>query len=119
MTFYKIIQKPEALVVRLSNKNPDKKFYPKWRVIGQNLEQQVAIHEMLPEATIGLYIQDGTIYRIFDEETVLRNQQHPGELLGIGIPCVVLLIGERMFFVPKQCVIMLTDKEIERVCHTP
>lgn len=110
--FYKVTQRPEALAVRLSSKNPDKKFYPKWRVVGQNLDQQVAIHGNLAEKTIGLYLQDGTIYRIADEDSVLRNQQHPGELL--RIPCVVLLVGEQRFYVPTQCVRVLTDKEIEK-----
>jgi hypothetical protein len=111
--FYKITQRPEALAVRLSNKNPDKTFYPKWRVVGQDLQRQVAIHGNLPEKTMGLYLQDGTIYRIHDEETVLRKQNHSGELL--GIPCVVLLIGELKFYIPKQCVRVMLDAEIEKM----
>lgn len=97
--FYKVTQQTTAPGIRLSPKNPDKKFYPKWHVKGQSVDQ-VAISIDLPEGTIGLYLSDGEI-------------DYAGAAI-TTIPCVVLLINEQRFYIPKQCVRLVSDKEIEK-----
>ena len=97
--FYKVTQRPTAPGIRLSPKNPDKKFYPKWYIIGQN-DDHISVVTDIPESTIGLYLSDGEV-------------QHGGSNI-TTVPCVVLLINEQRFYIPKQCVRLVSEKEIEK-----
>lgn len=97
--FYKVTQRPTALGIRLSPKNPDKKFYPRWHIVGQS-DDHVSITVDIPESTVGLYLSDG--------------EAQYGGMNITTVPCVVLLINEQQFYIPKQCVRLLSDKEIEK-----
>jgi hypothetical protein len=91
-----VTQRPTALGIRLSPKNPDKNFYPKWKIPGQSRDR-VAIATDVPHGTVGLYISDGE---------ALYGSTSP-------VPCVLLLIGEQRFYIPKQCVRLVSNEEIE------
>jgi len=97
--FYKVTQRPTALAIRLSPKKPDRVFYPKWHITGQNIDF-VAVTEDIPVDTIGLFLADG-------------EAQYAGANV-TAVPCVLLLVGEQKLFVPKQCVSLVSDKEIEK-----
>lgn len=94
-------QRPTALGIRLSPKNPDKKFYPKWIVPGQS-NDYVAVTADIPEGTLGLYVRDGEAQHCSNNTIV---------------PCVILLVGEHRFYIPKQCVRLVSDKEIEKALN--
>jgi hypothetical protein len=57
----------------------------------------VAIPTEMPYNTFGLYVSDGEAWYGFTS----------------AVPCVVLLIGEQLFHIPKQCVRLVSEKEIE------
>lgn len=97
--FYKITQEPTALGVRLSLKNPDKTYYPKWHVKLQS-DDMVAIKVDVPVGTIGLYLSDGEI-------------EYAGASI-TAIPCVFLLINDQRLYVPKHCVRVVSQQEIEK-----
>jgi hypothetical protein len=98
--FYKTTQRPTALGIRLSPKNPDKKFFPKWHIEGQG-EDVVSITENIPENTIGFFLGFG--------------EARYGGMNITSVPCVMLLIGERVLYVPEQCVRLVSDEEIRNV----
>jgi hypothetical protein len=102
MSFYKLIQEPETLAVRLSPKRPEKTFHPKWHVKGQDVDY-VAIGKMLPSGIFGLYLGEGEIYYHNSSAST--------------IPCVLLLIGEQRWYIPEQSVTVLSEKEIEQVLN--
>jgi hypothetical protein len=101
MSFYKITQQPDALAIRLSAINPDKKFYPKWHVVGQNEKIDVAVTIMVPFGTLGLYLGEGTIHRSH------RDQKE------YDIDCYILLINDQRLYVPKQLARAVSVKEME------
>lgn len=105
MPFYRVTQQGEALAIRLSVKRPDKKFHPSWWVVGQDTENLVAINVMIPTNTIGLFLEYGKIYK------GTYPHSHPN-VVGV-IDCVVLLVDDQRFYIPKQCVRLISEKEIE------
>lgn len=98
--FYKVIQQGDTMAVRLSPKNPERKYHPKWQVVGQSVDV-VAISVTVRYGTLGLYLGNGEV-------------QYKGASTN-RIPCVLLLVGEQKLFIPKQCVMVLSQKEIEKV----
>lgn len=102
MPFYQVTQKNDCVAIRLSVKNPDKKFYPKWYITGQR-DDMVAVTTDLPYGTIGFYLGDG-------------EAQYAGSNI-TAVPCVILLVNEQKLYVPKQCVRLISEKEIKKALN--
>jgi hypothetical protein len=99
--FYRVNQQPNAPGIRLSPKNPDRKYHPKWSIVGQSSEH-VAVTTTVPYGTLGLHLSDS-------EAVFLPNRDG-----GVSVPCMFLLINDQRLYVPKQCVIPVTNEEIEK-----
>lgn len=104
MPFYRVTE--DAVTIRLSLKNPEKKFFPKWTVVGQS-DQEVAIHSVMGMNAIGLYLGDRVAYRL----QIIGKKQN----LTVPIPCVELLVGDMKQIVPKQFVTLLSQEEINEM----
>lgn len=101
--FYKVTA-PSGLGIRLSPKNPDKKYFPKWHIEGQG-EDAVSITEIIPKNTIGFFLGFGGA----------RRRRGHGGMDITRVPCVMLLIGEQVLYVPEQCVRVVSNEEIQNV----
>jgi hypothetical protein len=100
---YKISQIPDCVGFRLSRKNPEKPYLSRYLICNENGEEQdesefVIVTETLPKGTVGFFIRDSYIKH--------KNSQTP-------IPCVLLLMNEKMLHVPAQCVHNISQQEME------
>lgn len=102
MPFYQVTQKNDCLAIRLSIKNPDRQFHPKWHIPGQR-DDMVAIATILPYGTMGFYLGD--------------DEAHYDGSITSAVPCVILLVNEQRLYVPKQCVRLISEKEIEKTLN--
>lgn len=99
MPFYRVTE--DAVTIRLSIKNPEKTYFPKWYIVGQS-DQEVAIHSVMGENVIGLYLGDRMAYRVNVPD----------------IPCIELLVGDIKQIIPKQFVTLLSQEEIEEMIES-
>lgn len=108
MPFYRVTE--DAVTIRLSLKNPEKKFYPKWAVVGQS-DQEVAIHSVMGMNAIGLYLGDRVAYRLgsYTDKRLLSWEQSE------SFPCVELLVGDMKQIIPTEFVTLLSQEEIDEM----